>query len=113
VSGSKVLRSGSGPATELLSLIPAVVVIAAAGSARKAARSGDPLGTQLNSAKRAEAQGDWVTAAQAYREAASLSADPSISLRLAYALLRAGKPTAAAEAAESIRHSAPVIRTRC
>ena len=67
----------------------------------------DPIGQQLALARSREAQGDFAGAARAYRDAESARPDPSVRLRLAFALLRAGQPAAAAQAAGSVHTAEP------
>jgi hypothetical protein len=56
----------------------------------------DPVAQQLNLAQSLEAQGQYVAAADVYRAAADARPDPQVRLRLAFTLIRAGQPTAAA-----------------
>lgn len=67
----------------------------------------NPLIDELTHAQQFESHDDWVHAAEAYRHAAALTPDPAVSLRLAFALLRAGQPDAATQVANSVEHGAP------
>ncbi len=71
------------------------------------AEAADPLSRQLAAAADSESRGDYASAAQAYRRAADISADPAIKLQLAFAQLRAGQVDAALAVAGAVHRAAP------
>lgn len=67
----------------------------------------DPLVAQLTAGEAAESRQDYAAAADSYRRAEALTPDPAVKLRLAFALLRAGRPGEATAAADAVHRVSP------
>jgi cytochrome c-type biogenesis protein CcmH/NrfF len=76
-------------------------------SARDPANTASAAVDQLSQAETFEKQGNFAAAVDAYRHAQEISPDPAIRLRLAFALLRSGRPDSATTVAESVQKSVP------
>jgi cytochrome c-type biogenesis protein CcmH/NrfF len=69
--------------------------------------SGDAVTRQVNLAEALEQQGQYGAAVEIYRTAAAGDPDPQLRLRLAFALIRAGRPTEAADIARQVLAGQP------
>jgi cytochrome c-type biogenesis protein CcmH len=69
--------------------------------------SADPVTQQVNLAESLEQQGQYATAAEVYRAAAAANPDPRLRLRLAFVLIRAGRPAEAVDVAHQVLAARP------
>jgi tetratricopeptide (TPR) repeat protein len=72
-----------------------------------ASASADPVTQQVNLAQSLEQQGQYAIAADVYRAAAAANPDPRLRLRLAFVLIRAGRPGEAADVAYQVLADRP------
>lgn len=112
-SGKLANRAWYVAAFAVVGLVAAVAAAGAAvapdppAAAPATSRPADPVAEQLSRGQRLEQQGDFASAADAYRAAAQLRPEPRIQLHLAFALLRAEQPAEAAKVAGEVLAERP------